>query len=78
MLLDKVCEHLNLLEKDYFGITHRDVENQKVKVKVVHTVLNTLIIVTVGMWAPLETSVLLVYSVQVSQGLILLVCCRIG
>ncbi|TMS10299.1 hypothetical protein E3U43_002958 [Larimichthys crocea] len=29
VLFDKVCEHLNLLEKDYFGITHRDVENQK-------------------------------------------------
>ncbi|KAM8839386.1 band 4.1-like protein 3b isoform 9-T9 [Synchiropus picturatus] len=29
MLFDKVCDHLNLLEKDYFGITYRDVENQK-------------------------------------------------
>ncbi|XP_035025325.1 band 4.1-like protein 3b isoform X17 [Hippoglossus stenolepis] len=29
VLLDKVCDHLNLLEKDYFGITHKDVENQK-------------------------------------------------
>uniref|UniRef100_A0A8C1VEM2 Erythrocyte membrane protein band 4.1-like 3a n=1 Tax=Cyprinus carpio TaxID=7962 RepID=A0A8C1VEM2_CYPCA len=29
VLFDKVCEHLNLLEKDYFGITFRDVENQK-------------------------------------------------
>ncbi|XP_041847970.1 band 4.1-like protein 3b isoform X6 [Melanotaenia boesemani] len=29
VLLDKVCEHLNLLEKDYFGITYRDIENQK-------------------------------------------------
>ncbi|KAL7874721.1 hypothetical protein SRHO_G00056910 [Serrasalmus rhombeus] len=29
VLLDKVCEHLNLLERDYFGITFRDVENQK-------------------------------------------------
>ncbi|KAM6948216.1 band 4.1-like protein 3 [Aplochiton taeniatus] len=29
LLFDKVCDHLNLLEKDYFGITHRDVENQK-------------------------------------------------
>lgn len=28
-LFDKVCDHLNLLEKDYFGITYRDVENQK-------------------------------------------------
>uniref|UniRef100_A0A3Q3X9M5 FERM domain-containing protein n=1 Tax=Mola mola TaxID=94237 RepID=A0A3Q3X9M5_MOLML len=34
VLFDKVCEHLNLLEKDYFGITHRDVENQKVKADV--------------------------------------------
>lgn len=23
-LLDKVCEHLNLLEKDYFGLTYED------------------------------------------------------
>ncbi|XP_031416311.1 band 4.1-like protein 3b isoform X2 [Clupea harengus] len=29
VLFDKVCEHLNLLEKDYFGIVYRDVENQK-------------------------------------------------
>lgn len=34
MLFDKVCEHLNLLEKDYFGITYRDVENQKVKINI--------------------------------------------
>lgn len=32
MVFDKVCEHLNLLEKDYFGITYRDVENQKVNI----------------------------------------------
>uniref|UniRef100_A0A672YVH1 Erythrocyte membrane protein band 4.1-like 3b n=1 Tax=Sphaeramia orbicularis TaxID=375764 RepID=A0A672YVH1_9TELE len=29
VLFDKVCDHLNLLEKDYFGITYRDIENQK-------------------------------------------------
>ncbi|XP_028820499.1 band 4.1-like protein 3a isoform X7 [Denticeps clupeoides] len=29
VLFEKVCEHLNLLEKDYFGITFRDIENQK-------------------------------------------------
>uniref|UniRef100_A0A8C3TIT4 Erythrocyte membrane protein band 4.1 like 3 n=1 Tax=Chelydra serpentina TaxID=8475 RepID=A0A8C3TIT4_CHESE len=29
ILFDKVCEHLNLLEKDYFGLTYRDMENQK-------------------------------------------------
>ncbi|XP_051557433.1 band 4.1-like protein 3 isoform X3 [Myxocyprinus asiaticus] len=28
-LYDKVCDHLNLLEKDYFGITYRDAESQK-------------------------------------------------
>ncbi|XP_074508052.1 band 4.1-like protein 3b isoform X7 [Sebastes fasciatus] len=28
VLFDKICDHLNLLERDYFGITHRDVENQ--------------------------------------------------
>ncbi|XP_041751445.2 band 4.1-like protein 3b isoform X3 [Coregonus clupeaformis] len=29
VLFAKVCDHLNLLETDYFGITYRDVENQK-------------------------------------------------
>ncbi|XP_043989568.1 band 4.1-like protein 3b isoform X5 [Gambusia affinis] len=29
VLFDKVCEYLNLLEKDYFGITYRDIESQK-------------------------------------------------
>ncbi|KAM4704730.1 band 4.1-like protein 3 isoform 7-T7 [Rhinophrynus dorsalis] len=29
VLFDKVCEHLNLLEKDYFGLTYKDSENQK-------------------------------------------------
>ncbi|CAH2284783.1 band 3 isoform X2 [Pelobates cultripes] len=29
LLFDKVCEHLNLLEKDYFGLTYRDSDNQK-------------------------------------------------
>ncbi|KFU96590.1 Band 4.1-like 3 [Chaetura pelagica] len=29
VLFDKVCEHLNLLEKDYFGLTYKDTENQK-------------------------------------------------
>ncbi|XP_014346709.1 band 4.1-like protein 3a isoform X4 [Latimeria chalumnae] len=29
VLFDKACEHLNLLEKDYFGLTYRDSENQK-------------------------------------------------
>uniref|UniRef100_A0A8C2C6K3 Erythrocyte membrane protein band 4.1-like 3b n=1 Tax=Cyprinus carpio TaxID=7962 RepID=A0A8C2C6K3_CYPCA len=32
VLFDKVCDHLNLLEKDYFGISYRDAENQKVLV----------------------------------------------
>uniref|UniRef100_A0A3B3WEB1 FERM domain-containing protein n=1 Tax=Poecilia mexicana TaxID=48701 RepID=A0A3B3WEB1_9TELE len=29
-LMDMVCEHLNLLEKDYFGLTFADTESQKV------------------------------------------------
>ncbi|XP_016897981.1 band 4.1-like protein 3b isoform X4 [Cynoglossus semilaevis] len=29
LLFDKICDSLNLLEKDYFGITYKDVENQK-------------------------------------------------
>ena len=29
-LLDMVCEHLNLLEKDYFGLMYSDAESQKV------------------------------------------------
>jgi len=33
VLFDKVCDHLNLMERDYFGVTYRDVENQKVKEK---------------------------------------------
>ncbi|XP_023851913.1 band 4.1-like protein 1 isoform X6 [Salvelinus sp. IW2-2015] len=28
-LLDKVCEHLNLLEKDYFGLTFSEADTQK-------------------------------------------------
>ncbi|XP_077096568.1 uncharacterized protein LOC143748429 isoform X2 [Siphateles boraxobius] len=28
-LFEKVCDHLNLLEKDYFGITYRDAESPK-------------------------------------------------
>ena len=31
VLFDKVCEQLNLLERDYYGISYRDIENQKVK-----------------------------------------------
>lgn len=30
-LLDMVCEHLNLLEKDYFGLTFCDADSQKVR-----------------------------------------------
>ncbi|XP_031439399.1 band 4.1-like protein 3a isoform X2 [Clupea harengus] len=29
VLFDKVCEQLNLLERDYYGISYRDIENQK-------------------------------------------------
>uniref|UniRef100_A0A8C7ZL13 Erythrocyte membrane protein band 4.1 like 3 n=1 Tax=Oryzias sinensis TaxID=183150 RepID=A0A8C7ZL13_9TELE len=29
ILFSKICEHLNLLEKDYFGITYKDTDNQK-------------------------------------------------
>uniref|UniRef100_A0A667XDW2 FERM domain-containing protein n=1 Tax=Myripristis murdjan TaxID=586833 RepID=A0A667XDW2_9TELE len=28
-LFEKVCEHINLLERDYFGLTFRDADNQK-------------------------------------------------
>lgn len=31
MLLDLVCEHLNLLERDYFGLTFSDSDSQKVR-----------------------------------------------
>lgn len=30
--MDMVCEHLNLLEKDYFGLTFADTDTQKVSV----------------------------------------------
>lgn len=29
-LFFKVCEHLNLLEKDYFGLTYKDNHDEKV------------------------------------------------
>lgn len=29
-MLDKVCEQINLLEKDYFGLTFRDATGEKV------------------------------------------------
>lgn len=32
VLFDLVCEHLNLLEKDYFGLTFCDADSQKVSV----------------------------------------------
>lgn len=32
VLFDLVCEHLNLLEKDYFGLTFCDADSQKVPV----------------------------------------------
>lgn len=28
--MDMVCEHLNLLEKDYYGLTFADTDTQKV------------------------------------------------
>lgn len=28
-LFDSVCQHVNLVEKDYFGIVHKDTELQK-------------------------------------------------
>lgn len=30
VLFDKVCEHLNLLEKDYFGLLFQESPEQKV------------------------------------------------
>ena len=30
VLFDKVCEHLNLLEKDYFGLVFQENPEQKV------------------------------------------------
>lgn len=35
VLLDMVCEHLNLLEKDYFGLAFSDTESQKVRVQLI-------------------------------------------
>ncbi len=32
-LFFKVCEHLNLLEKDYFGLTYIDSHEQKVRIR---------------------------------------------
>lgn len=37
--MDMVCEHLNLLEKDYFGLTFADADTQKVsEIRIVWTV----------------------------------------
>lgn len=31
-LLEKVCDHINLVERDYFGLTYRDHEDVRVSV----------------------------------------------
>lgn len=36
-LLDHVCNHYNLLEKDYFGIRYVDPEKQRVNITQTHT-----------------------------------------
>lgn len=41
-LIDMVCEHLNLLEKDYFGLTFADTDTQKVR-ELLTTVLSEAI-----------------------------------
>jgi len=35
-LFDKVCEHLNILEKDYFGMTYIDPAGEKVRVRILN------------------------------------------
>lgn len=32
LLFEKVCEHVNLLEKDYFSLSFRDSDNNQVPV----------------------------------------------
>ncbi|XP_012581296.1 PREDICTED: band 4.1-like protein 3 [Condylura cristata] len=50
VLFDKVCEHLNLLEKDYFGLTYRDAENQKVLKNFLRPGSNFSLISAGGAW----------------------------
>lgn len=33
LLFEKVCEHVNLLEKDYFSLSFRDSDNNQVPVR---------------------------------------------
>lgn len=39
-LFDKVCDHLSLLEKDYFGLSYRDHEEARVRLAFLKIVLN--------------------------------------
>jgi erythrocyte membrane protein band 4.1 len=39
-LFDKVCDHLSLLEKDYFGLSYRDHEEARVRLAFLKMVLN--------------------------------------
>lgn len=34
-LFDKICESLNIMEKDYFGITYRDAEDARVSLIII-------------------------------------------
>jgi len=38
-LFDKVCEHLNILEKDYFGMTYIDPAGEKVRVRILNQMM---------------------------------------
>ena len=42
MLFDKVCEELNLVEKDYFALSYRDKEDIRVGVPILHNFLINL------------------------------------
>lgn len=34
-MFDRICESLNIMEKDYFGITYRDHEDARVSILLV-------------------------------------------
>lgn len=48
-LLDHVCNHYNLLEKDYFGIRYVDPEKQRVTMIHTHTHLSVHTAHTISM-----------------------------
>ncbi len=69
MLLDKVCEHLNLLEKDYFSIWYRDPSDVKVSVNVFTFCIEMLV--------KMHFMTIHCHKVSTSLGVTMWACCNI-